>query len=82
MAVVGLVGGVQAVMRRWRVEPGMLVSAEPAREEDGCGVGMRDSLGELSPPVIPMIQLPAGQAGLRTPESHTPSPEWRAAHHQ
>lgn len=32
VAVVGLVGGVQAVMRRWRVEPGMLVSAEPARE--------------------------------------------------
>ena len=32
--VVGLrVGGVQAVTRRWRVEPRMLVSAEPAWEE-------------------------------------------------
>lgn len=33
MAVVGLrVGGVRAVTRRWRVEPRMLVSSEPARE--------------------------------------------------
>ena len=33
VAVVGQrVGGVQAVTRHWRVEPGMLVSAEPARE--------------------------------------------------
>ena len=40
---------------------------------DGCGVGsMRDSLEELSPPVISMIQLPAGQAGTPHPRvAHT-----------
>ena len=54
------------------------------RREDGCGVGsMRDSLGELSPPVISMIQLPAGQAGAPHPKvAHTRPGVEGLSHHQ